>query len=78
MDFEPFVDADSIAQYMGISRRQVLTMSRRGELPGHPIGAERRTWRYRISEIAEHFSTVRKPVRGTTDPAVPVATMKGR
>ncbi len=77
MDYEPFVDADAVANYMRISRRQVLAMSRRGELPAHPIGVGRKTWRYRISEIAAHFSTIRKPVRGTTDPAVPVATMKG-
>jgi hypothetical protein len=77
MDFEPFVDADAVAEFMGISRRQVMTMSRRGELPAHPIGRGRKTWRYRISEVAVHFSTVRKPVRGTTNTAVPVATMKG-
>jgi excisionase family DNA binding protein len=50
---EPYITADQVAQYLSITRRQVLEMTRRGTLPGHPLGtgSSRRVWRYRLSEI---------------------------
>ena len=50
---EPYITADHVAQYLSITRRQVLEMTRRGSLPGHPLGtgSSRRVWRYRLSEI---------------------------
>jgi hypothetical protein len=32
-------------------------MARGHEIPGHPIGKVRHTWRFRLSEIDAHFST---------------------
>jgi hypothetical protein len=36
-----------------VTRRQVLEMTRRGVMPGHPlgIGTSRKVWRYKISEV---------------------------
>jgi predicted DNA-binding transcriptional regulator AlpA len=50
---EPFVDANAVADYLKITRRQVLEMTRRGVFPGYPLGtgSRRRIWRYRLSEI---------------------------
>src|SRR5690349_13481410 len=35
---ERFVDADALAKHLSIARRQVLEMTRRGIIPGHPLG----------------------------------------
>jgi Helix-turn-helix domain len=51
---EPFVDAIQGAEFLGIRPRRLLEMARAGEIPGHPIGhGRRRTWRFRLSELAE-------------------------
>ena len=52
IDFEPFIDAESVAKLLGITPRRVIEMARRGELPAHPLGrGKRRTWRFLMSEI---------------------------
>ena len=50
---ERFVDANALAQHLSVTRRQVLEMTRRGIIPGHPlgIGTNRKVWRYKISEV---------------------------
>jgi|SRR5437667_9103644 len=62
--FEPYVDTNELAAHLKVKRRQVLEMTRRGIIPGHPlgIGTSRRVWRYKISEVeAAMASGVRKP-----------------
>jgi Helix-turn-helix domain len=60
-DIEPFVDANKAAAFLLITRRHLLEMARAGELPGHPIGCGRRkTWRFRLSEIADAISTEKR------------------
>jgi Helix-turn-helix domain len=54
--FEPFVDEEIVAQFLKIESRRVLQMARNHEIPAHPIGKIRRTWRFRLSEIDAHFS----------------------
>jgi hypothetical protein len=54
--FEPFVDEHAIAEFLHLAPRRVLEMARRGELPAHPIGRIRMTWRFRLSEIEAHFT----------------------
>jgi hypothetical protein len=50
--FEPFVDAERVAKFLSTTRRQVLEMARREELPAHPLGqGRRRRWRFRLSEV---------------------------
>ena len=54
---EPFVDADAVASFLSVERRQVLQMARRGSIPAHPlIGQGKGTrcmWRFRLSEVAD-------------------------
>ena len=73
---EPFVAADVVAEFLSITRRRVLEMSRAGEIPAHPIGhGRRKQWRSRLSELADAFvaeSPVAKSGRKVSStPAVP-------
>jgi hypothetical protein len=61
---ERFVDASAVAVHFSVTRRQVLEMTRRGIIPGHPLGVgrSRKVWRYKISEVESAFASgVRKP-----------------
>jgi hypothetical protein len=61
---ERYVDASVLAEHLSVTRRQILEMTRRGVIPGHPlgIGASRRIWRYKVSEVeAAIASGIRKP-----------------
>ncbi len=60
--FEPFVDAELVAEHLSIERRQVLALARDGVLPGHPVDprSKRKDWRFRISEVDAAMQ--RKPV----------------
>lgn len=60
---ECFIDADALAQHLSVARRQVLEMTRRGIIPGHPlgVGTSRKVWRYKISEVESAIgSSIRK------------------
>jgi hypothetical protein len=52
--FEPFVNAVAVAAHLAVTKRQILNWTRAGAIPAHPIdpNAERKTWRYRLSEIS--------------------------
>jgi excisionase family DNA binding protein len=53
-EIEPFVDANTAAKFLVITRRRVLEMARAGEIPAHAIGeGTRKMWRFRLSELAE-------------------------
>lgn len=61
---ERYVDASALAEHLSVTRRQVLEMTRRGVIPGYPlgIGASRKVWRYKISEVETAISPgIRKP-----------------
>jgi predicted DNA-binding transcriptional regulator AlpA len=50
---EPFVDAERAASFLSMSRKTLLAKSRKGHLPGHPIGeGPRKIWRFRLSELS--------------------------
>ena len=50
---EPFVGAERAAAFLALSRKTLLALSRRGQLPGHPIGqGPRKIWRFRLSELS--------------------------
>jgi hypothetical protein len=69
--FEPFVDEHVIAAFLQITPRHAIELARKGEIPSHPIGHKRKTWRFLISEVSAHFSTPsRKPNGGTMAAAV--------
>jgi len=56
--FEPFVTADVVANFLSIPRRMVAVLARRGEIPAHPLtGRLRKTWRFKISEVAAALNT---------------------
>lgn len=58
---EAFVDAAEAAQFLSITRRRVLDMARAGQLPSHAIGSgKRRTWLFRLSEIATTIIALKK------------------
>jgi hypothetical protein len=61
--FEPFVDEQVVARFLQITPRRVLDMARKKQIPAHPIGDTRKTWRFRMSEIDGHFSepVVKRP-----------------
>jgi hypothetical protein len=54
---EPFVDADAVAAFLCVKRRQALEMARRGVIPSHPLKAQgkgtRQTWRFRLTEVSD-------------------------
>jgi hypothetical protein len=61
-DLEPFVDADRVSEFLSLTRRRILELTRSGKLPGHPLGdGARRVWRFRLSEIADAVSSNNKP-----------------
>ena len=50
---EPFVNADTAAAFLGITRRTLLQKVREGRIPGHPLDstAQKRDWRFKLSEL---------------------------
>ena len=60
---EHFVDADALADHLSVTRRQVLEMTRRGIIPGHPlgVGTRRKVWRYKISEVEAALAAPARP-----------------
>lgn len=71
--FEPFVDGYAVAGFLQIATRRVLEMARRRQIPAHPLGAKRRTWRFRLSEIDAHFALPKHSEQsGSITSAVPV------
>ena len=49
---ERFVDAETAAAFLSITRKYLLKLSRLGLIPAHPFGVgSRKQWRYRISEL---------------------------
>jgi excisionase family DNA binding protein len=65
---EPFVTANEVAEHLRISRRQVLEMARKNQLPAHPIcfGRQRKIWRFKLTEIDQAIvSGAPKPANAT-------------
>ena len=58
---EPFVSADVAAKFAGITRRFLLDLARMGINGAYPLGTGqlRKTWVFRLSELAEAIG--RKP-----------------
>jgi Helix-turn-helix domain len=49
---EYFVDADTAAAFLSLSRKHVLKLARLGLIPAYPISfGTRSVWRFRISEL---------------------------
>src|SRR5579863_7497528 len=76
--FEPFVDEFVIAQFLGLKPRRVLEMARANELPAHPIGRTRKTWRFRLSEVDSYFSATKPRMAAKMPVAVPGTKERNR
>jgi Helix-turn-helix domain len=69
-DVEPFVDSDTVAQFLAVKRKTILDWARAGIIPAHPFGkGKRAVWRFRISEIASHAKPARSTM-GTGSPEI--------
>lgn len=76
--FEPFVDEHVIASFVGLTPRRVLELARDGVITSHPIGGTRKTWRFRVSEVAADLDTWKKPARAKSPQAVPGTKERNR
>jgi len=57
---EPFVDAEKAAAFLSLRPRRVLELARARTIPAYPLGdGQRRTWRFRLSEIASAVAASR-------------------
>jgi hypothetical protein len=60
--FERFVDAEVVADFLSMPRREVVKLTRENKLTAYPISGTRRlTYKYRLSEVAEDLANLRKP-----------------
>lgn len=75
IQFEPFVDADAVAAFLCVERRQVLELARAGKIPSHPLlGSRRKVWRFKLSEVDAAISGLSgKPTQSTIGPAAPAS-----
>ena len=71
-ELEPFVSADDAAHFLGISRRELLALARRGITGAYPLGTgcRRHIWVFRLSELAAaiiaHNIPIPKPQKCAT------------
>lgn len=70
---ERFVDASTVAEHVGITRRAVLEMTRRGVFPGYPLGmgSRRKTWKYKLSEVDAAIVSCRTKLRKASSAETP-------
>ncbi len=52
LDPDEFMDADTLAAWLGVERWTVVRMARLGKLPGRKVGKE---WRFSRSAILQSF-----------------------
>lgn len=59
--FEPFVDPDTAAEFLGGSRRWLLQMTRAGKILGHPLDptSKKKDWRYKLRARPVHVPSVK-------------------
>jgi hypothetical protein len=50
---EPFVDADTAAAFLGVTRRTLLQKVRAGKIPGYPLDpdSKKKDWRFKLREL---------------------------
>ena len=68
---EPFVNADTAAAFVGITRRTLLQKVRAGKIPGHPLdcGAKKKEWRFKLSELDHYLCPAINSVLQPPEPA---------
>ena len=52
---ERFVDSQTAAKFLYVSKKWILFLARQGEIPAYPLGQGRQRciWRFRLSELAK-------------------------
>ncbi len=71
---ERFVNAQTVAEFLAISKANVLKLTREGKIRSYPYrGIQRRLYCYRLSEVNSDFAALCTPARGTIPPAAPVS-----
>jgi hypothetical protein len=68
---EPFVDPDTAAAFVGITRRALLQKVRTGKIPGYPLdrGAKKKEWRFKLSELDRYLCSAINSVLQPPEPA---------
>src|ERR1700677_901917 len=68
---EPFVDADTAAAFVGITRRTLLQKVRAGKIPGYPLDrcAKKKEWRFKLSELDRYLCSAIDSVLQPPEPA---------
>jgi len=75
---EPFVDADAVAQFLSLTRREVLKLTRRRTITGYPIsGILRKTYKYRLSVVADEMTSFPKSALRTNQIDSPRVSLTG-
>lgn len=55
---EPYVDATCAAEFLSMTRKTLLELARKRQIPAYPIGrGPRKTWKFRISELDQWLQT---------------------
>ena len=71
---EPYVDAQTVAEFLAVRRAEVLKLTREGKIRGYAYrGQQRHVYRYRLSEVNTDFAALLTPVRCTLPAAAPVS-----
>jgi excisionase family DNA binding protein len=67
---EHFVDGDTAATFLGITRRTLLQKVRDGKIPGHALdpSAEKKDWRFLLSELHAYMVTCETRPPGARKP----------
>ncbi|HLX84850.1 MAG TPA: hypothetical protein VKR59_13185 [Terriglobales bacterium] len=70
-NLEPFVGADRAADFLGISRRLLLTLARRGLRGAYSLGTgtKRKMWAFRLSELSAGITAGGSDVGSNSQPA---------
>jgi len=60
---EKYVDAAVASEFLGVTTRFLLDLTRAGRIPGHPLGlgSKRRVWRFRLSELDHAIGALTPP-----------------
>jgi hypothetical protein len=64
-ELEPFVSTEEAAHFLGIRRRELLALARRGIAGAYPLGtgAQRHIWVFRLSELASAITARNSPIQ---------------
>ena len=66
---EPFVDAQTVADFLALRRSEVLKLTREDKIRGYAYrGRQRHVYRYRLSEVIQDFEALGRATIPETAP----------